>query len=238
MITQFRKLIGRIIGEINMDIPIEHYYHEMGHSLFCLIFSDSFIYKRMHFDKETLMRVGDDAWGGAIHIQGIVEKKFESPSAYYIKLIIIAFAGGCAENYLSYDYSSIDKYVGNWIESPSRHMDTKRMSGDLELIIKPSAKRFLTDDHYPEFRKNVFRFIFNILHDEKVCTILSFLSHDLHSRQNEIEEGSVIISLFNKSGLSEYVEECIAKIMEDFHASFDKYKSFDNFMKIILYSEA
>lgn len=221
-----------------MEIPIEHYYHEIGHSLFSLIFKDSFIYMGMYFDKETLLQVGDDKWDGAVHIQGIVEKKFESPSAYFTKLIIIGFSGMCAENFLSHDYRDIEKYVENWIKNPSKYMNTTHVGGDYELIITPSARRFITNDHYQVFRKSVLEFIFNVLHDERVYRHLFSISQELHSRQNDREEGSEIINLFSESGSNKYIEDQLTRIMEDFHIRFDRYKSHDISMRFRLYYEA
>lgn len=238
MIAWFRKLIGRYLRGKVMVIPLGHYYHEMGHSLFCLIFEDSFIYERMHFDKETLLRVGDEKWEGAIHVKGIVEKKFEHPTAYFIKLIIIGFAGGCSENFLSYEFSEVDKYVENWIQHPDTQMNTTHMSGDVETIIKPSLKRCIPTDLVREFRVSVFRFIFSIINDEKVYRILSSMSHDLHSKQDEIVEGDVVRNLFKESGLSTYIEDMSTRIMENFHERFNKYVTQDDLLRYKLLIEA
>lgn len=220
-----------------MVIPLGHYYHEMGHSLFCLIFEDSFIYESMHFDKETLLRVGDEKWEGAIHVKGIVKQKFEHPTIFFIKFIIIGFAGGCTENSLSYEFNKVDKYVEDWIEHPDTKMNTKHMSGDVETVIKPSLKRCIPTDLVREFRVSVFRFIFGIINDEKCYRILSSISHDLHSKQNDIVEGDVVRNLFKETGLSTYIEERSTSIMKDFHERFDRYVTQDDNLRRILLLE-
>lgn len=202
-------------GEMN-KIPITHYYHEMGHALLCNVFDDSFQYVMLHFDKDTLLKVGDGKWEGALHVQGYTEQRAKDPITYFTKLVVIGFAGCLAENVYSEEFTDLVSLAPNWIEHPKELLNTDTIEGDWKTIIVPHSHKVVTIKQYPEFRKEVFRYIFNLLLDRNIYDMLKQVATDLYNTQSLKILGEDVIKTMEQKGLIQYLNEKKAMFMDDF----------------------